>query len=687
LSGYLFPVPNRLAREKSPYLLQHADNPVDWHPWGSEAFARASAEDKPIFLSIGYSTCHWCHVMERESFEDERIAERLNSDFVAIKVDREERPDVDDVYMTAVQTMTGSGGWPLSLFLTPDGRPFYGGTYYPPDDRYGRPGFSTVLAAIAEAWKTRRDELEASAGQLHAHLDRAAHRPSGGPEVGSRALEKAADALAIEFDPREGGFGGAPKFPPAMRLEFLIRYWIRTGEPRVREMVETTLAKMAAGGMYDQIGGGFHRYSTDAKWLVPHFEKMLYDNALLARAYLVAYRAFGKPDFARVARETLDYLLAEMTPPAGGFFAAQDADAGGEEGTFSVWDPASLESAVGPESAPIVAARFGVTKIGNFENGQTVLSVVREIPDIAAELGVPEAHVEKTLAEARRQMYAARSRRVAPMTDEKLLTDWSALAISAFALAGRLLDEPRYEEAARRAADRILSNCRIAGDLLHREKDGVAEISGFASDYAFFVEALLDLYEATFEPRYFRAAVELQREMDERFSDPRGGYFLSAEKHDRLIVRPRELFDGATPSSNSVGAMNLLRLASFTGDRKYRDRAESIFSAFAGYLDRAPAAFPRLLCALDYREGEAREVVLSGRPGREDFEALHRAAFSSRSNRVLAYADAKESLADLSPLVLSRGSADGGARAWVCRNFACSMPTSDPAALVAALDA
>ncbi len=681
-------MPNRLAREKSPYLLQHADNPVDWHPWGSEAFDRAKAEDKPIFLSIGYSTCHWCHVMERESFEDERIAERLNSEFVPVKVDREERPDVDDVYMTAVQTMTGSGGWPLSLFLTPDGRPFYGGTYYPPDDRYGRPGFPSVLAAITDAWRTRRDELESSAGELHAHLDRLAHRPSGGPEVGSKTLDEAARALTVEFDPQEGGFGQAPKFPPAMRLEFLIRYSLRSGDPRARDMVEKTLGKMAAGGMYDQVGGGFHRYSTDARWLIPHFEKMLYDNALLARTYLLAYRAFGNADFARVSRETLDYLLREMTPPAGGFFAAQDADAGGEEGTFSVWDPASLESAVGAEAAPIVAVRYGVTKTGNFENGQTVLSVVRDVSDIASELGVAKAHVEATLAEARRKMYQVRSRRVAPMTDEKLLTDWSALAISAFALAGRLLPEPRYEEAARRAADRILANCRVGGDLLHREKDGVAEIPGFSSDYAFFVEALLDLYEATFDPRYFRAAAELQREMNERFADPRGGYFLSAEKHDRLIVRPRDLFDGATPSSNSVAAMNLLRLATFTGDRKYRERAESVFSAFAGYLDRAPAAFPRLLCALDYRQDEPREVVLSGEPGREDFEALRAAVFGSpRPNRVLAYADPEESLADLSPLVASRGSTEGGARAWVCRNFACSMPTSDPSALAAALDA
>jgi uncharacterized protein len=681
-------VPNRLANEKSPYLLQHANNPVDWRPWGTEAFDLAKAEDKPVFLSIGYSTCHWCHVMERESFEDEKIAEQLNRDFVPIKVDREERPDVDDVYMTAVQTMTGAGGWPMSLFLTPEGKPFYGGTYYPPDDRYGRPGFSSVLSAVADAWENRRAELEASAGQLLAHLDRAAHASAGGDEVGAAALEKAALSLAAEFDPRHGGFGGAPKFPPSMRLEFLMRRWLRTGEARAREMVETTLTKMAEGGIYDHVAGGFHRYSTDARWLVPHFEKMLYDNALLAKTYLVAFRAFGNADFARVARETLDYLLAEMTPAGGGFFAAQDADAGGEEGTFAVWDPASLEAAVGRDAAPIVAARFGVTSAGNFEgSGQTVLSVVRGIAEIAADFSVSEEHVEATLREARRKMYDARSRRVRPMTDDKLLTDWTALAISAFALAGRLFAEPRYEEAARRAADRILANCRIPGDLRHREKDGVAGIPGFASDYAFFVESLLDLYEATFEPRYFREAVALQAEMDARFADPRGGYFLSAKAHGALIVRPRELFDGATPSSNSVAAMNLLRLGTFTGDSMYRERADRIFAALAGYLERVPAAFPRLLCALDYREDEPREVVLAGKPGREDFEALRAAVFANPGlNRVVVHAAGNETPVPLLPLVEGRASEDGRARAFVCRSFSCLAPTSNPADLSSALN-
>jgi hypothetical protein len=680
-------VTNRLAQEKSPYLLQHADNPVDWYPWGTEAFARAKAEDKPIFLSIGYSTCHWCHVMEHESFENEGIAGLINRDFVPIKVDREERPDVDDVYMTAVQTMTGSGGWPLSLFLTPEGRPFHGGTYYPPDDRYGRPGFPALLAAISEAWRSRRAELETSAGRLVEHLDLAARAPAGGPEVGTALLEKAVRALTAEFDPRHGGFGGAPKFPPAMRLELLMRFWIRTGEPKAREMVETTLAKMAAGGLYDHVGGGFHRYSTDARWLVPHFEKMLYDNVLLARAYVLACRAFGNADFARVARETLDYVLAEMTPPEGGFFAAQDADSAGEEGTFYVWDLKSIEAAVGAEAAPIVIARYGVTEAGNFEHGQTVLSIVRSVPELAVQFETSTERVEEILRESRRRMYEARSRREPPATDTKLLTDWSALAISAFALAARVLGEPRYEEAARRAADRILSRCRVAGDLLHREKDGAAGIPGFASDYAFLVEAMLDLYEATFDPPYFRVVLELANEMEERFADPRGGYFLAAEGHDDLIVRPRELFDGAMPSSNSVAAMNLLRLATFTGDAKYRSRADAIFSAFAGYLDRAPSAFPRLLCALDYRQDEPREIVLSGEVGRGDFESLRAAVFASRRlNRIVAHADAAETLATVAPLVASRGSSGGAAAAWVCRNFACLRPTSDPAELAAALD-
>ncbi|HEY1249611.1 MAG TPA: thioredoxin domain-containing protein [Thermoanaerobaculia bacterium] len=679
---------NRLANEQSPYLLQHRDNPVDWYPWGEEAFTRARDEDKPVFLSIGYSTCHWCHVMEHESFETQAVADVLNREFVSIKVDREERPDVDDIYMRAVQMMTGSGGWPLSLFLTPDGRPFYGGTYFPPTSRWGRPGFVTILESIANAWKTRRAELESSAGEMLGHLGHDEETPAGAGRIGPGAsnapqiLTSAIRAIARQYDPLEGGFGGAPKFPPSMRLELLLREFRRSGRAETREMVERTLRKMAAGGMYDQVGGGFHRYSVDAHWLVPHFEKMLYDNAMLARVYVLASRAFGEPGYAAVARDTLDYLLREMTPDRGGFFAAQDADSGGVEGTFYVWNPDSLARAVGPEAAPIVAARFGVTPQGNFEEHETVLSVVKSVAELAGEFSRTEAEIEAILAGARPKMYAARAKRVAPATDDKLLTDWSALAISAFALASRVLGEPRYEAAARAAADRILRNCLRDGRLLHREKAGAAAIPGFATDYAFFIEALLDLYEATFEPDYFRAAADLQAVFDRDFADPRGGYFLSAAAHDGLIVRPKESYDGATPSSNSVAASNLLRLAAFTGDERYEKRADGIFETFGELLERAAPAFPRLLCALDFRASGPREIVLAGEPGRPDFEALRGAVFASPDlNRVLAHVESASEVPALAPLTRARTPRDGKAAAYVCERFACQAPVTDPEAL------
>jgi uncharacterized protein YyaL (SSP411 family) len=440
--------------------------------------------------------------------------------------------------------------------------------------------------------------------------------------------------------------------------------------------------------MYDQVGGGFHRYSVDAHWLVPHFEKMLYDNAMLARVYLLAHRAFGVEDYARVARETLDYLLREMTPEGGGFFAAQDADSGGEEGTFYVWNPDSLAEAVGTEAAPIAAARFGITRQGNFEGGETVLSAVKSIPELAAEFGKSEEEIQATLAQARQRMYDVRARRVWPGTDDKLLTDWTALAISAFALAGRILEEPRYEQAAREAADRILGNCVRDGELLHREKAGRADIPGFSTDYAYLIEALLDLYEATFEPRYFAEAVRLERHFQKRFADPRGGYFLAAAGHDGLIVRPKESYDGATPSSNSVAAMNLLRLSVFTGDDGYRRRAEEIFGAFADFLERAAPAFPRLLCALDFSSDTPREVVLAGQPGRDDFEGLRRAVFASqRLNRVLVHADSPAAVPELAALAEGRAALDGKAMAYVCEKFTCKAPIEDPAALREALDA
>ena len=682
----LRPMANRLAEELSPYLLQHKDNPVDWNPWGPEAFARARTENKPVFLSIGYSTCHWCHVMAHESFENEAIAELLNREFVSIKVDREERPDVDDIYMAAVQAMTGTGGWPLSLFLTPDGRPFFGGTYYPPDDRYGRPGFPTLLRSISDAWKKNREQLEDSATELLSHLREAARLSGGGP-LDKGVLEAAHQAMSARFDRKNGGFGHAPKFPPSMNLEFLLRRWLRTREPIAREIVETTLSKMAAGGMYDQVGGGFHRYSVDDRWLVPHFEKMLYDNAMLARTYLLAYRAFRGRAYARIARETLDFLLREMTPEEGGFFAAQDADSEGREGAFYVWDPGRVAQAVGEESAPLVCARFGVNPDGNFEKGESVLSITRSVPELAREFGMTEEQVGRHLLESRRRMYESRATRPHPGTDRKLLTDWSALAISAFALASRVLREPRYEAAARNAADRILSTCLRPDALLHRSGGGSGGIPGFASDYAALTEALLDLYEATFDARYFDTAVSLQKQLDEKFADPDGGYFLSQAGQDGLILRPRESLDGATPSSNSIAAMNLLRLAAFTGDRAYRESADRLFAASSAYLNRAPIAVPRLLCALEFSQGPAREIVLAGAPGEPGFEALRDAIFESPVlDRVLAHAADGPTPPQLSGLLQSRAAAGGRAAAFVCENFSCRQPTSDPGELRAALD-
>ncbi|HKD11894.1 MAG TPA: thioredoxin domain-containing protein, partial [Thermoanaerobaculia bacterium] len=534
---------NRLAAESSPYLLQHKDNPVDWYPWGEPAFARAREEDRPIFLSIGYSTCHWCHVMERESFENESVAAFLNEHFVSIKVDREERPDVDDIYMTAVQAMTGSGGWPLSVFLTADRKPFYGGTYFPPEDRYGRPGFRTLLAAVVEGWKARRQDLITSADELLAHVRTTIEGLPGGTRVATAPLEAAAAALRERFDRTHGGFGTAPKFPPSMQLELLLRCWLRTREAPLAHMAEKTLEKMAAGGLFDHVGGGFHRYSVDERWLIPHFEKMLYDNAMLARVYLLAGRAFQRPDFDQVARDTLDYLLAEMTPPGGGFCAAQDADSGGEEGTFYVWNPETLAEAVGGPAAPIVAARYGVDTRGNFEGGETVLSIVAGLPDLSREFGKSQEEISAILARARIAMREKRSRRVAPATDDKLLTDWTGLAISAFALAARLLKDARYEGAAREAADRVLTHCVRERTLLHRQRGARAGIPGFASDYANMIEAVLDLYEATFQARYFRAALELQACLDEKFGDPRGGYFFTGAEGRDLPLRPRETLD------------------------------------------------------------------------------------------------------------------------------------------------
>src|SRR5438445_638126 len=556
--------PNRLVDATSPYLLQHAHNPVHWFPWGEEALARAREEGKPIFLSIGYSACHWCHVMERESFEDEAVAELMNRHFVSIKVDREERPDLDDIYMAATLAMNqGQGGWPMTVFLTPDQEPFFAGTYFPPEDRGGRPGFSTVLKRIAELWEKDRDSVKEQGAQLADYLRENAKAAPGG-EVGEDALRQAAQQLGREFDARRGGFGPAPKFPPSAGLSLLLRIHRRFGDEHAQEMVRKTLDAMARGGIYDQVGGGFARYSTDARWLVPHFEKMLYDNAQLARVYLEGFQATGEGLYRRVATETLDYVLREMTDPAGGFYSATDADSEGEEGKFFVWTPAEVREALGPEGEELArrfCAYYDVTEGGNWE-GRSIPNAPRALDDVARELGIAPAELEGSLGDARARLYEARKRRVPPGLDDKVLTAWNGLMISALAEGFRALGDQRYLEAARRAADFLLGALRRPdGGLLRTWRRGRAHLDAYLEDYAFFAEALVDLYEAGGAPKYLEEAASLADRIRKDFAAEEGGFFSTGRGHESLIVRPREGHDGAIPSANAAAAMALARLS------------------------------------------------------------------------------------------------------------------------------
>jgi uncharacterized protein YyaL (SSP411 family) len=662
-------MPNRLAGESSPYLRQHADNPVDWYPWGEEAFARARAEDKPILLSVGYSACHWCHVMERESFEDPEIARLMNEHFVNVKVDREERPDVDQIYMQAVQALTGRGGWPMTVFLTPEGEPFYGGTYFPPAPRHGLPGFPQVLRAVAEAWRHRRGEVLVSSRRLAAELGRGERVRAGGRLLTDDILAGAFEALAAQFDEIHGGTVGAPKFPQPMIWEFALRYWKRTGREQARTMVRTTLTRMARGGIYDQLGGGFHRYSVDERWLVPHFEKMLYDNAQLASLYLHGWLAFGEPEYRRVAEETLDYLLREMRDPAGGFYSAQDADSEGEEGRFFLWTPAAVQAVLGPD-ADLALAYWGLDRGPNFE-GRNVLWVPGE-PDPGR------------ITPLRRRLFEARERRVRPARDDKVLTAWTGLAARAFAEAGRALGRADYLGAARAAADFVLS-ALVDGDgrLLRSWKDGRARLKGYLEDYAMAAAALVELYEATFERRWLDAARRLADDLLRLFwDDAVDGFYDTGTDHERLIVRPRNLFDNAVPSGSSTAIETLLRLAVLTGERAYEARAVTALRAVADLMARYPTGFGRFLCAHDFHLGPVTEVALVVPPG-SDPEPLLREVFGRYlPNRVVAGArDGDRAAATGIPLLEGRRAVDGQPTAFVCRNYACDLPTTDAAAL------
>jgi uncharacterized protein YyaL (SSP411 family) len=650
-----FEMSNRLAQETSPYLLQHKDNPVDWYAWGPEALDRAKAEDKPILVSIGYSACHWCHVMEHESFEDERTAADMNERFVCIKVDREERPDVDAIYMEACQAMTGQGGWPLNVFLTPDQVPFYAGTYFPPEPRHGLPSWRQVLMAIDDAWHSRREEIEQASDGIVQRLSGGALLQPSENELEPGLFDHAVENLRGNFDPVNGGFGGAPKFPAASTIEFLLR----RGET---DMTSRTLRAMASGGMYDQIGGGFARYSVDAHWLVPHFEKMLYDNALLARAYLHGWQVTGEPLFEQACRETLGWALREMRADEGGFYSALDADSEGVEGKFYVWTLDEVREALGDDADTAIAA-LGMTPDGNFEG--------RNIPVRAGEL--PE--------ELRARLYDVRSQRVWPGLDDKRLTSWNALMISALAEAGAVLGEQRYLDAARDCADFLLGTMRDeSGRLLRTYKDGRAHLNAYLEDHAYLVEALLTLYECTFEPRWFAAAREVAGQMIERFADDeRGGFFETSSDHEQLVARRKDLEDNPIPAGNSSAAYGLLRLSALTGEHAYEDRAEGVLKLLHELAPRHPQAFAHLLQAIDFRLARTKEVALAGGETGE-LERVVRSKF--RPHIVLAGGEP-----DGVPLMEGRAPVDGRAAAYVCEQFACRRPVTEPAELEALLAA
>jgi uncharacterized protein len=669
---------NRLILESSPYLLQHAHNPVDWYPWGDEAFAEARRLQRPVFLSIGYSTCHWCHVMEGESFEDEKVAAFLNHNFIAIKVDREERPDVDAVYMAAVQALTGSGGWPMSVFLDADRAPFYAGTYFPPYDgvRGARLGFRSLLEQLARTYADEPERIgKASAALVEAVKEQieGAVTAKGPPTVDRSPIALALNAYGRLFDPVHGGLRRAPKFPSNIPVRLLLREWTRTGDPALLQMITLTLEKMAAGGMYDQIGGGFHRYSTDAEWLVPHFEKMLYDNALLLVGYAEAYQATHRPDFARVVRETCTYLMREMTAPEGGFYSATDADSEGEEGKFFVWSLAEIEALLGHREAARFAQYYGITVAGNFE-GHNIPHVPR-----------PNEAEHAALGEARRKLYEARAQRPAPLLDDKILAAWNGLAISGFAVAGRILEEPAYLAAARRAADFVLTRMKRGDRIVRSYKDGKAAGVGFLEDQAFVVQGLIDLWESTFEERWLREAVALAAATEAHFADPeRGGWFMTAADGEALIAREKPQYDGAEPSGTSVAWMNALRLATLTDDERWRKVAVSAYGSVAPLLANNPLALSEGLLALEFMTGGPREIVVTW-PAGATIEAarplLSVLATSFVPARVLAGAAEGEGPHDLVPLLAQRPALHGSATAYVCTAGHCDLPVTTPAAL------
>ncbi len=683
---------NRLAGETSPYLLQHRHNPVDWYPWGPEALARAKAEDRPIFLSIGYSACHWCHVMERESFENPEIAAVMNEHFVNIKVDREERPDLDSVYMAAVQAMTQHGGWPMSVFLTPDLQPFFGGTYYPPTDSRGMPGFPRVLLSVSQAWKDRRDEIVESAGQMTEHLrgmNRLPDATAGG--LDATLLEGAAGALLQAFDPAHGGFGSAPKFPHPMDLRVLLRDFARTGNYQSLHAARRSLDMMARGGIYDHLGGGFARYSTDNRWLVPHFEKMLYDNALLSTTYLETYQITRDVSYAQTVRETLDYVLGHMTSPEGGFYATEDADSEGVEGKFYVWSLAEVVAVLGPERGKTFASVYDVTERGNWE-GSNILNLPRPISQAATSLARDEGELRAELAEDRAKLFKVRATRIPPGKDTKVLTSWNGLMLAPLAEGSRILGDERYLDAARKAAAFLLD--RMVGPdgrLLHSYKDGQAKFNGYLDDYANLIDGLTRLYEACGEARWIDAAVGLSATMIEEFSDAEaGGFFYTGAGHEPLITRTKELYDNATPSANAMAATALLRLAALTGMDGLAETARAAIESVRFIMERAPSAAGQSLIALDFLLAPVKEFAVVARADDGEFRAvLETLAARFLPHKVVAPArlGAAETPPGDVPLLADRPVKDGRATVYICERMTCQAPVVGVAGLMGALGA
>ncbi|OCT14199.1 hypothetical protein A8709_25540 [Paenibacillus pectinilyticus] len=678
---------NRLANEKSPYLLQHAQNPIDWFPWSEEAFSKAKQENKPVFLSIGYSTCHWCHVMAHESFEDQAIADMLNKDFISIKVDREERPDVDHIYMAICQAMTGQGGWPLTVFLTPEQKPIFAGTYFPRSRKYNRAGLVEIIAQIANKWKDDPERIREAGERIIQDTQSRLLEHRSGDVLTEETLHEAFRMYESNFDPENGGFGSAPKFPTSHNLSFLLRYYMKTGNERALEMVEKTLDTMHRGGMYDHIGFGFSRYSVDEKWLVPHFEKMLYDNALLVMTYIEAYQVTGKNQYAEIAEQVISYVLRDMTHEEGAFYSAEDADSEGVEGKFYVWTMDEIEDVLGIEEGDLYSEIYNITESGNFVGKNIPNLLDATLVSLAKRKQIPQDVLKQRMEAARNKLFAHREQRIHPGKDDKILTSWNGLMIVALSKAARALDKEVYADAAAKAADFVLRELRREdGRLLARYRDGEAAFLGYVDDYAFLVWGLIELYETTFELRFLHEAVQLNADMLRLFGDEaRGGLFFYGSDAEQLLTRPKEIYDGAMPSGNGVAALNMLRLSRLTYDAKLSQAADEQLQAFAGAVSQYPPGHALTLAALDFAYGEASEIVIAGDPAKAETQHLLRAVqrqFLPNTLLILHPPGAAgEEVRKLVPLVQDKLPLGGRATAYVCQNFACQAPTQDIADL------